>query len=71
MGEQGEPELCDWRGTMISDKSELYSLVPDSSVIHASDPKFDGQRLIVACGDEHMRLLVEVYRRRPFIEADQ
>jgi hypothetical protein len=72
MDEPDEPQLCDWCGSVISDATEqLYNLVPDSSFVHVSDPRFDGQRLLTACGDEHMRLLVEEYRQRPFIEAEQ
>jgi hypothetical protein len=67
--EKGAPELCDLCGAVVGDETELYALVPDSSAIHAHDPKFDGKRL-VACTDEHLRQLVEQYHRRPFIDAE-
>lgn len=45
-------ELCDVCGAVISDESEPYALVPDSSRIHTADPTMDGKRLIVACSQE-------------------
>ncbi|MDH6709838.1 hypothetical protein P3T27_006587 [Kitasatospora sp. MAA19] len=56
---------------MIADGSEVYFLVRDSSVVHRTDPKHDGQRLLVACGREHGRQLVEQYRSRPFVDPEQ
>ncbi|UKD50823.1 hypothetical protein L3Q65_00575 (plasmid) [Amycolatopsis sp. FU40] len=69
--EQGEPDLCDFCGAVVDDDTELYALVPDSSVIHAHDPKFDGKRLVSACTEEHRHRLAEQYRRRPFVDAEQ
>jgi len=68
--DQGEPELCDLCGAVVSDETELYALVPDSSAIHAHDPTFDGHRLVSACTTEHLRELTEQYRRRPFVDAE-
>lgn len=34
-----QPELCDLCGTVVSDSTEWYALVPDSSSIHAVDAK--------------------------------
>lgn len=64
------PELCDLCGTAVSNESEIYALVPDSSAIHAHDPKFDGKRMVVACSREHLAELVEQYKHRPFIDAE-
>ena len=47
----------------------MYTFVPDSLVTHAHDPRFDGRRLGVGCGREHLRRLVEQYEARPFVEA--
>ncbi|MFF6776448.1 hypothetical protein ACFY8W_23195 [Streptomyces sp. NPDC012637] len=46
MSDEGEvlPELCDLCGTVIRDSEEWDALVPDSSVIHSENPKFDGKR---------------------------
>ncbi|MEU1284459.1 hypothetical protein [Kitasatospora sp. NPDC005856] len=71
--DQGEalPELCDLCHAVISDGSEVYFVVRDSSVVHRTDPEFDGRRLLVACGREHGRRLVEQYRDRPFVGPEQ
>ncbi|MGA5285435.1 hypothetical protein ACPCSK_34425 [Streptomyces griseoincarnatus] len=68
--DEAQPELCDLCGTVVSDGSESYALVKDSSAIHAVDPRFDGARMVVACSPEHLRELVEEYARRPFVEAE-
>lgn len=68
---QGVPELCDLCGTVISEATELVALVQDSSAVHAHDAAFDGWRLVTACTQEHLRELVEQYRQRPFVEAEQ
>ncbi|NKQ59210.1 hypothetical protein HFP15_40865 [Amycolatopsis sp. K13G38] len=68
--EQDAPELCDFCGTVVSEETELYAFVPDSSAIHGQDAKFDGKRLVSACTDDHLHRLVEQYRRRPFIDAE-
>ncbi|MDF3291533.1 hypothetical protein [Streptomyces silvisoli] len=70
--DEGEalPELCDLCGTEVSDETEVYALVPDSSVIHSHDPKLDGKRRLAACSRGHMAALVEVYKQRPFVDAE-
>jgi hypothetical protein len=68
--EEAQPELCDLCGTVVSDSTECYALVPDSSSIHAVDPKFDGKRMIVGCSREHLAELVEQYKQRPFVDAE-
>jgi len=65
---EGQPELCDLCGAVVSDSTEWYALVPDSSSIHAVDAKFDGKRMVVGCTKEHLAELVEQYKHRPFIE---
>ncbi|MEO3976708.1 hypothetical protein [Streptomyces sp. CAU 1734] len=55
---------------MVSDSSELYALVPDSSFIHAVEPTFDGKRWVVGCSREHLAELVEQYRQRQFVDAE-
>ncbi|MEU4586763.1 hypothetical protein ACIG0C_15250 [Kitasatospora aureofaciens] len=39
--------------------------------MHRTDPKLDGRRLVVACGREHGRQLVDQYRGRPVVEPEQ
>jgi len=56
--DQGAPELCDFCGAVVSDETELYAFVPDSSAIHAHDPTLDGQRLVSVCTEDHLRQLV-------------
>lgn len=50
--------------------TERYAIVPDSSSIHAVDPRFDGKRMVVACTKEHLAALVKEYRQRPFADAE-
>ena len=69
-GDEVPPELCDLCGTVVSDETELYGLVPDSSAVHAHEAKFDGKRMIVACSPEHLAELREQYRRRPFVDEE-
>lgn len=55
---------------MIRGGSELYALVPDSSVVHTHDTRMDGRRLATACSQDHLSELVKQYRRRPFVAAE-
>jgi hypothetical protein len=64
------PELCDLCGVTIANGSEVYDLVPDSSVIHAQDPTLDGKRFLTACSPDHLEELREQYRRRPFVNEE-
>lgn len=64
------PELCDLCGTVITDGSEVYARVRDSSAIHAHDARYDGERLVVACSREHGAELRRQYRERPFVDAE-
>ncbi|GAA2815633.1 hypothetical protein GCM10010441_45330 [Kitasatospora paracochleata] len=63
-------ELCDLCGAVIEDGGEVYFLVSDSSVVHRTDRKLDGKRMVVARGREHGRQLVEQCRARPFVELE-
>ncbi|MGW5688994.1 hypothetical protein [Nonomuraea sp. NPDC003754] len=61
---------CMWCGTKVADGSELFSVAPDSSMVHASDPTWDGHRVLIACSPEHLAVLQEHYRRRPFVDEE-
>ncbi|MFD7161744.1 hypothetical protein ACFV9C_44665 [Kribbella sp. NPDC059898] len=63
-------ELCDVCGAAITDESALYTLVPDSSFIHAANPTMDGQRLIVACTQRHLDQLTQQYTARLFVDEE-
>ncbi|MYT25993.1 hypothetical protein GTW69_37960 [Streptomyces sp. SID7760] len=71
-GDEGEtlPELCDLCGAVVADNTEWYAVVPDSSAVHAVDPRLDGKRMVVGCSREHLAELVAQYERRPFIDAE-
>lgn len=71
MEDPPSPELCDVCGAVITDGSEVYGTVPDSSAIHASEPKFDGRRFVAACSTEHLDQLCAQYADRPFIAEEQ
>ncbi|MCZ4118979.1 hypothetical protein [Streptomyces sp. H39-S7] len=45
-------------------------VVPDSSVIHAQSPARDGRRLVVACSPEHLAVLRQEYRNRPYVPEE-
>ncbi|POX48956.1 hypothetical protein [Streptomyces sp. Ru72] len=68
--EEAEPEICDLCGAVVSDSTEWYALVRDSSAIHAVESKYDGKRMLVGCSREHLEDLVEQYKRRPFVDAE-
>ncbi|MDR3082508.1 MAG: hypothetical protein LBV60_16555 [Streptomyces sp.] len=69
-GDETLPELCDLCGAVVVDSTELYAVVPDSSVVHSFDPQFDGKRMVVGCSREHLAELVGQYEHRPFIDAE-
>lgn len=54
---------CDRCGEQIPPGKLQTALVPDSSRVDPADSAGHGQRLVYACGDEHMALLVEKARR--------
>ncbi|SHL56983.1 hypothetical protein MOV08_20610 [Streptomyces yunnanensis] len=68
--DEAQTALCDLCGTVISDGTEWYAVVPDSSSIHAVDAKFDGKRVVVGCTKEHLAELVEQYEHRPFVQSE-
>jgi hypothetical protein len=55
---------------VVSDSTQRYALVPDSSAVHAVDPQLDGKRLVVGCSREHLAELAEQYKCRPFVAAE-
>jgi hypothetical protein len=63
-------ELCNLCGTAVADGSERYALARGSWTSHASPPQMDGQRLIVACGPDHLERLQQNYRQRPWSEEE-
>jgi hypothetical protein len=65
-----KPELCDLCNALVTDGTERYAFVTDSSVIHPSDPALDGERLVVACCADHMRRLRVEAAARPYVEAE-
>ncbi|MFJ9850381.1 hypothetical protein [Streptomyces sp. NPDC101150] len=67
---ESSPGLCDLCGEPIPPQSQLFSLVPDSSVTHPSDPGQDGQRLLAACSSEHLAELQQQYRQRPYVNEE-
>ncbi|GGX55570.1 hypothetical protein [Streptomyces noursei] len=68
--DEARPELCDLCGTVVSDSTQWYALVRDSSSIHAVDAQFDGKRMVVGCTKEHLAELVKQYKHRPFVDAE-
>ncbi|MCG6494247.1 hypothetical protein [Kitasatospora sp. A2-31] len=64
-------DLCDHCGRVLADEDVLGALVPDSSAFHATDPGLDGKRVLTACSVDHLAVLVEEYRQRPFVDEEQ
>ncbi|MFJ1709413.1 hypothetical protein [Kitasatospora sp. NPDC088346] len=60
------PELCDECGVLASAREQVVLRVPDSSAVD-TDPRFDGERLLRACGRPHLVRLAVAYQRRPFV----
>ncbi|MGY0231731.1 hypothetical protein [Longispora urticae] len=63
-------ELCDVCGRVITDGSQQYALVPDSSAVHESASRFDGSRLLTGCDSVHLASLVREYDERPYVAAE-
>jgi len=63
-------EICDHCGAVVNDETGLYTLVPDSSKVHPNNPRYDGKRLVVACGAEHLAELQAEYDARPWIDEE-
>lgn len=68
--DEASPGLCESYGTAVTDGSELYGLVRDSSAVHAHDDRYDGERMVVACSEEYMTALVAQFRARPFVDVE-
>ncbi|MFF7457044.1 hypothetical protein [Kitasatospora sp. NPDC008115] len=66
-----EYDLCDHCGQVVLDVELLGALVPDSSAVHAFDPGLDGRRVVTACSPEHLAVLIDLYRNRPFVHEEQ
>lgn len=64
-------DLCDHCGRAVARAELLGALVPDSSVLHATEPELDGRRVVLACCADHLATLIADYRRRPFVPAEQ
>ncbi|MFJ6752080.1 hypothetical protein ACIQNI_28430 [Streptomyces sp. NPDC091266] len=64
------PGLCDLCGVETSPTSQAFSLVGDSSCIHPYDPDQDGERLLAACGSDHLGQLQQRYWERPFVKEE-
>ncbi|WP_405015258.1 hypothetical protein [Kitasatospora sp. NBC_01539] len=47
----------------------VMSYVPDSSAV-TGDARFDGQRLLRACGEPHLIELAASYQHRPFVTEE-
>ncbi|MFI9081946.1 hypothetical protein ACIGW8_36840 [Streptomyces sioyaensis] len=52
---------------MIEDSRQVLGEVADSSAVYVYDLGFDGRRFVTACSQEHLAVLRERYRRRPFV----
>lgn len=63
-------EICDHCGAVVDDETALYSLAPDSSKVHPTNPRLDGKRLVVACSAEHLAKLHAEYDVRPWIDEE-
>ncbi|WP_412543755.1 hypothetical protein R8Z50_15075 [Longispora sp. K20-0274] len=63
-------ELCDVCGQVITDGSQVYALVPDSSAVHETASRFDGSRLLTGCDNAHLASLVREYEQRPYVAAE-
>ncbi|WP_042383098.1 hypothetical protein [Streptacidiphilus melanogenes] len=69
LDEAGE-DICDQCGRLLDSEDVRIALVADSSAVHADSDRLDGQRLVLACSDEHLVRLQDVYARRPFVEPE-
>ncbi|MER6301731.1 hypothetical protein ABT247_19525 [Kitasatospora sp. NPDC001539] len=64
-------DLCDECGRVVAAAELLGALVPDSSALHPTDSDLDGKRVLTACSVDHLAVLVEHYRQRPFVPEEQ
>ncbi|MGW7412761.1 hypothetical protein [Streptomyces sp. NPDC054863] len=63
-------DICDLCGQLLNDETARLALVADSSSIHASDPKMDGNRLVTVCSPAHLTALQQQYAQRPYVEEE-
>ncbi len=63
-------ELCDLCGVTLPADEAVCAYVPDSSAVQPGREWFDGLRLLTACGEEHLAVLREKYRLRPFVQEE-
>lgn len=64
-----ETDICDLCARRLTEGCQL-GVVPDSSAIHARSPARDGRRLVVACSPEHLAILQQEYRSRPYVPEE-
>ncbi|MER7540806.1 hypothetical protein ABTX77_39500 [Streptomyces sp. NPDC097704] len=64
------PDICDRCRRAVSPGMGVFGLVQDSSWIHPADPDQDGRRLVTACCLDHLDEVRELYRARPFVNAE-
>jgi hypothetical protein len=62
--------FCDVCARNGDDVALIRALVPDSSAVHGDGGAPDGERQIIACGQEHLQQLLETYARRPFVDEE-
>jgi hypothetical protein len=55
--------VCGHCGLPVATGNEQTALVPDSSAMFPQDAVLDGQRMVTACGPEHVSVLVGQARR--------
>ncbi|MCO1575164.1 hypothetical protein M8C13_05245 [Crossiella sp. SN42] len=73
MRDEGVPdwELCDVCARILDPLAEArFAVVPDSSAVRMVSVCADGWRLVVACGEQHLRELIAAYQARPWIPAE-
>ncbi|MEU4038929.1 hypothetical protein [Streptomyces collinus] len=63
-------ELCDLCGATFPEDDMVRRYVPDSSSVSRHNDWSDGLRLVTACGPDHLDVLREIYRRRPYTEEE-
>ncbi|MFC9281617.1 hypothetical protein [Streptomyces collinus] len=63
-------ELCDLCGATFPEGDVVRRHVPDSSSVSGHNDWFDGLRLVTACRPEHLDVLREIYRRRPYTQEE-
>ncbi|RAG82443.1 hypothetical protein DN069_27650 [Streptacidiphilus pinicola] len=66
-----EPEdICDLCGLLLDGDYVSFAVVADSSAVHDQSDHLDGQRIVLACCDQHLTERRASYERRPFVEAE-